>query len=93
MKLYIYITDHESALKGDFAWSITTSSREDLGENTDWLLAGEVDVELSVDNEAISMSAINNLDKEIQETRAVSEAKITELERRKQELLAITYKP
>ena len=91
MKLFIYVTNISDALKGDFEWSLNASTRNDLADGTGWFLFGEVETELTIDRELFTDKAIENIDDKIQEMRAETEAKITDLNRRKQELLAITY--
>jgi len=93
MKLYIYITDMEAALKGDFEWSLNTSTRDNLDDGTSWIIAGDVDFDLSVDREAITKAAITKLDAAIERERTESNEKLMRLEQRKNELLAITHEP
>ena len=91
MKLFIYTTDIEAALRDDFAWSITLSSRDDLGDigGNDWYLIGEIEYDINLDRKALTSEAISNLGKQIQEIRATTSVAITQLEGRQQNLLAL----
>ncbi len=93
MKLFIYVTNIEDALKGDFAWSITASSRDDLdGRGVDsYQLVKEVEVELDLDREALTGKAIDSLSEQINDIKAKTTAAITLLEARQQNLLSLTH--
>jgi len=91
MKLYIYAMEIEEVLKGDFDWSLNISSRGDLDLN-DWVLMQEVDIELNVDREKLTGIAVKNLDDSIHKINGKTQAAITELEGRKQSLLALTHR-
>jgi hypothetical protein len=45
MKLYIYVTDMVAAARGNFDWSLSVSTRDDLEDTggTPWKLVGSVD--------------------------------------------------
>ena len=92
MKIFIYITDMEEALRGDFAWSMNCSNRDDLadmGENK-WYLVGDVEVDLDLDRKKLTQLAIKNLDEQIKEIKATMTIAVTQLESRQQNLLALT---
>ena len=88
MKLYIYATNIEEVLKGDFRWSLTASGDDDLSAT--YGLIAEVDVELNLDREKLTGVAMDSLDNDIKEIKAKTTAAITTLEARKQNLLALT---
>jgi len=91
MKLFIYVTDVEEALKGDFNWSLTISSRDDFEDTvSSYVRVGEVDVDLDLDREALTKTAVDNLEEQITEVKAKTTAAITSLEARQQNLLALT---
>ena len=93
MKLYVYITDIEAALKDDFAWSMTISDRDDLGGvgGNSWYLAGDIDADISINREALTKAAIIGLEEKITEVNAATSLAVTSLEARKQNLLAIAF--
>ena len=92
MKIFIYITDMEEALRGDFAWSINCSSRDDLSDTggNKWYLVGDVEVDLDLDRKKLTQLAIKNLDEQIKEIKATMTIAVTQLESRQQNLLALT---
>jgi hypothetical protein len=92
MKLFIYTTDIEATLKDDFAWSLTVSDRDDLGDvaGTTWYLITDIEVDINVDREQLTKLAVSNIDKKITEVKAATSLAITSLETRQQNLLALT---
>ena len=101
-KLAIYIYNPEDFLKGEIAHCFNVVPKEhwdwwDNGEanaNSSYTLVKVIDIDLdSVSRDLITQKAINALDKRETEIRAKSEAEITELERRKAELLSIPFIP
>ena len=92
MKLFIYATDLEAVLRGDFVWSLKLSSRDDLGDTGDnWILLGEIEYHISLDREALTKKAVSNLGEQIQKVKAASHVTVTALETRQQNLLALTH--
>ena len=89
MKLFIYATEIEDVLKGDFAWSLSVSSRDDI--ESGWIVIGEIETELNLDHEALTGLAVNSLENEIKDIKAKTTAAITVLEGRKQNLLSLTH--
>ena len=93
MKLFLYTTDIEAALKGDFDWSLNASSRDDLGDDvlhTGWHLLGDIEVDITIDREQLTKMAVSGIEKKIKEVKAATSIAITSLETRQQNLLALT---
>ena len=92
MKLFLYTTDIEAALKDDFAWSLTVSSRDDLDDvsGNDWHLLGDIEVDITIDREQLTKLAVSDIEKKIKEVKAATSIAITSLETRQQNLLALT---
>lgn len=95
MKLYLYIDNEEQFLQGDYALCLRISDYEHSeGQRIfDWIPAGVVDVEIDVDANMVRQLAVEKLDKRIKYARAEGEAKVRDLENRKQDLLAISHQP
>ncbi len=96
MKLYIYIQNPEDFLKGDYGLSMNISSYEPKYVAQvwkDWIPAGEVEVEIEVEDTTIRQKAKAQLDTEICATRELFTGKMNTLERRMQELLCLTHQP
>jgi len=91
MKLYIYITDIPQYIKGDLDWCLMVSARGDLGDTTDWILAGSVDAKLIVDENNLRQQAVKNIEKEEEKARAEFQVKMDRFDIRKQNLLAISH--
>jgi len=88
MKLHIYINDPERFLKGEYESCFSTSLRDDW--NIDgWVYAGEVDLDIEVNELDVRGTALTALDNRIKEIRATSEAGIMEIQERKQNLMAL----
>ena len=91
MKLFIYTTDIEAALRGDFDWSLNLSTRSDLDDVADdWCLIGEVEHAMDIDRDVLTKKAVSNLGEQIQKVKAASHVAVTQLETRQQNLLALT---
>ena len=91
MKLFIYTTNIEEALRGNFEFSLNLSTRDDLGEACDdWCLIGEVEHAMDIDRDVLTKKAVSNLGEQIQKVKAASHAAVTQLETRQQNLLALT---
>ena len=96
MKLYIYICNPESFLQADYGLSLNISSykpdyAEDVFEN--WIYAGEVDVEIDINEKEIRQCATKALDKQLQRVRAESQIRVDRLETRKANLIALPNIP
>lgn len=89
MRLFIYSTDIEATLKGDFVWSLNASSDGELGGGG-WVLVGHTEVDLDINREDLTKTAIKDLDEKIKEVEATMTATVTELKSRQQNLLALT---
>ena len=99
MKLFIYTTNIEEALRGNFEFSLNLSTRDDLVETgddwrligeDDWTLIGEVEHAMDIDRDVLTQKAVSNLGEQIQKVKAASHAAVTQLETRQQNLLALT---
>ena len=93
MKLFLYTTDIEATLKGDFDWSLNASSRDDLGDeflDTGWNLLGDFEFDLNIDREQLTKLAVSGIENKIKEVKAATSIAITQLETRQQNLLALT---
>ena len=89
MKFYIYTADINSALKGDFRFSLRLSTSNELSGNG-WHLIGETDLDPKIDREQLTIKACSEIDKEIAEIQARTQIKVNELTDKKQKLLALT---
>ncbi len=95
MQLFIFIRDAEEVLKGNYFGGLSICGedfREYLARSCTMLDTIDVD-ETMIDIEMLTQQAVSNIDKEESEIRANAEAEITDLKRRKSELLAITHQP
>ena len=92
MKLFLYTTDIEAALKDDFAWSLSVSSRDDLDDvsGNDWHLISEIDIDVNIDRDRLTKLAVSDIENKIKEVKAATSIAITSLETRQQNLLALT---
>ncbi len=93
MKLYLYICNPERFLQADYTLSLEISSYDpEYAERVfgNWIHAGEVEVEIDVDEQKIRQIALDALTKRQEQTRAESQVKINIIETRKQNLLALT---
>jgi len=95
-ELYVYLNEDyiEDFLRKDYFLCLNISDRvpETVG-HLRWMHIGEVDVEIDVDEKKIRQIAIERLDNEIGQKRAIASVAIQELEDRKQKLLALEYIP
>ena len=89
MKFYIYTADINSALKGDYRFSLRLSTSNELSGNG-WNLIGETDLDIKIDREQLTVNACDEIDKDILETQARTQIRINELKDKKQKLLALT---
>ena len=92
MKLYIYITDMERALKGEYEWSLTASSRGDMDTLPDWTLVGEVELDFNMDSTEMTKAAVEQIEQEREKVKAELSQKMQKLDDRKASLLAIEHK-
>jgi len=90
MKLYIYATDISQVLVGDFEWSITISSRDDIAAS-DWIVIGEVDVELNINREEMTAQAMQIIDEKEEEIKQKLAEKLNLLDMKRSQLLALTH--
>ena len=92
MKLYIYITNPEEYLAGEYRWCFSASAETGLAGGT-WLLAGQVEVELDVDENKIRQIAVAEIEQEMEQRRSDFTHGMEQLEAKKQKLLSITHRP
>ena len=90
IKLHIYITDPESFLRGEYE-SCFTTSQVNTWTIKGWIYAGEVDLNIDHNETEVRGIALDGLDARIQEIRAAAEVGVTELEGRKQKLMALEH--
>jgi len=91
MKLYIYITDIQAYLRGDYGWCFDASSRSDLHQTTIYALAGEVEVELGVDENKLRQKAVETIEEKEKIARAEFQVVMDRFKDEKQNLLAISH--
>lgn len=91
MKAYIYITNIDSFLKGDFHDCFGVFNRDNVGV-TDWVLLHEVEIDpTKADIPGMTAKALGIIDKEIESTKAELTTKVQMLETKRQEFLALTH--
>ena len=90
MKLYIYITNAGDYLSGNFDNCWYLSDRNNYMIDA-WFLAGEVEVDINVDNKVITQFAVDAIDKAGQEEIAEHQVKMDMLKEKKAKLLSITH--
>ncbi|MCP4256589.1 MAG: hypothetical protein GY774_03570 [Planctomycetes bacterium] len=96
-RLAIYINDPEVFLRQDYTYSLAVMDEEGwlrFGHEMDnCSLIEVVDIDLDINREEVTQTAVDAIDKRATQIRAESESAITDLERRKSELLAIPFIP
>ncbi len=92
MKLYLYVREADEFLRGDYRWSLQVSDAKDFIPGT-YFPAGEINVNLDVDIDALRNHALGIIDEAETETRAEFEVKMGLLKEKKQNLLSITHQP
>jgi len=85
-KLHIYVTNVEEYLKGAIEWSLRVHHRHDM-EGNGWFYAGNFEIELNPDEEAMKNYVLGRIKQEKEEVLA----KLELLEIKEKELLSITY--
>jgi hypothetical protein len=90
-KLYIYVSDPECFLAGDYFLSLRISDNKDFHDGR-YPFITEIDVDLQkADAADISNKAVAALDEKAAKLRAQTELECNEIEQRKQKLLSITH--
>jgi len=85
IKQILHITEPDRFLRGDYEECFNLFQREvNYGE---WVVAGEIELDVNVDSAAVIDVVTAAIDKELDTERV----KITLLENRKRELLALTH--
>ena len=94
MKLYLYISDHERYVNGEYDWCFNVYHDPDLVNRleNDYTFFAEVEVEPIAVADA-TKKAVADLDKQIHGIRAKAQKHVEILEERKQNLQAITVQP
>ncbi len=90
MKYNVYTTEPERYLKGR-VWSFIIRDCEDTPNG--WAKVGEVEFTPDAPESDIREAAVKELDRQIKERREDFTHGMEELQRRKEELLAITHQP
>lgn len=93
---YVFVNDPEQAMEGDFFLSlrITDDRGKDFHERHDYPFVQSVEIDMdNVNREDITLKAVDAIDNQIKERRAVLQQEINRLEERKASLLAITHQP
>ena len=95
MKLHLYIRDHEAYLEGSFNHCFSVIADKATWDRLfpEYTYAGEFEFTPEVSTDDVTLAAIENIDTEINQTRAKLQSQVNGLETRKQNLLAITHQP
>ena len=94
MKLYIYTSQPESVLQGDFFCSLrTTDDKEWHDKQPNFVFLGEIEFEYDADASTLRQYAVDAIDAEMEIQRQNFTAGMEELKAKKESLLAIEYKP
>jgi len=94
MKFYAYITRPEEYLAGDLTGNLVLRTHNDHVP-TGWVFVYEVDLPLEevLDTGALRAAAVEDLEEQIKRAREIYVRDLQELEQRRDDLLAIEYKP
>ena len=94
MKFYLYITNPESFLKGDYFCSVRATTDKDWHDRAGYELLAEVDLSPELmDRGSITQKAVYAIECEERNERAKFELVLNDLAQRKSNLLAITHNP
>lgn len=93
IKLYVYITNHEYYVNGEYNWCFDVyhdpKTVERIGK--DYTLFTEIEADV-IDVADATQKAVAGLDKEIQNIRAQAESRVKTLEDRRDNLKALEHK-
>ena len=96
MKIVIYVIDPERYANGDYAYSMSATTRDqwdfwkEQRLNEDRLYLAEMDVDMdSISRDLAASAATEALNKRMEDIRAKTEAELTVLEKRKSNLLSL----
>jgi hypothetical protein len=94
-RLFLYISDAEAYIKGgrDYCFSLVSDKEYTDSVFDEWIYVCHIDIDfpLHVSETDIRQVAITKLEDRIAETRANAQRDVERLDRRRQELLALTY--
>ena len=95
IKQYLYITNPEGYLDGSVTCFTICGSDDVAGSKytEDWILVGEIEVEVNMSDETIRQLMVGAIDAEEVRERAEFQVKLDKLKDRKDRLLAITHQP
>jgi hypothetical protein len=86
IKQHLIITDPLEFMRGDYGSCFTLFETESRGSG-DWIDCGEIELSINVDEDDIRKTCLAKLDEE----EAKANAKMTMLERARNELLCLTH--
>lgn len=94
-RLFLYISDAEAYIKGgrDYCFSLVSDKEYTDNVFDEWVYVCHIDVDfpLHVSETDIRQAAITRLEDRIAETRANAQRDVERLDKRRQELLALTH--
>jgi len=99
MKIYIFISNIDRFVTGDYRMAFTASSEKTYGQRcledgSDYPLIGECEIDLSdTDIEKLTQQAVGIVDKATQQEMAEHQVKMNLLKDKKASLLSITHNP
>lgn len=92
VKQYVHVTDVDAFIRGDYSSCFGLWDHKSLVQ--EWIcLPDPVELEVNLDFGDLRQKAIDATDAEIRKVTKEATRKLEKLEKRKQELLAITYNP
>ena len=91
VKQVVHITDVDDFIRGEYEWCF--SLKGSPMESTGWVALNEIEIEVDLNFEDIRAKAIKATDREIEALQMKMSAEMKRLTDRKQELLALEYKP
>lgn len=91
LKMHLVLTDPDSFLRGryDYCFHLYTEDPNVSG----WVHCGTVDLDVNVDRGPLIKATVDAINHEIEKVRDDCAAQLDVLQRRKDELLAITHQP
>ena len=89
IKQYLVITDTEAFSKGDYDSCLNLYGNSFAPDQ--WVNCGEIELDINVDTHEVTSLAVQEIERKQEELKASSTAALTELTRRKNELLSITH--
>ena len=89
MKMYAYITDPAAFAAGSTSMHLVDHELT----IEDWVLAGEVDIDIDVDAHQIKEMAVKQIDEEEAELRSRFQVMLDGLDDKRQRILSIAHQP